>query len=157
MGPKATGSAPSVRVAIEVTTAPAEQETPSEWVVMEEAPPPLPVLEPAVRDRLAQRLSSRTAKTGAAQRIQSAWQAGVDSSLRDLQTEDLVRPASIGLQNSCWLGLRVNGSAWCVNRKRAADKILKKEPATRLVAFPSQAEAEAFCLGFGLPDLPSVQ
>ena len=151
----ASSSTGAVRVTVEVVVEPtpvtAEHppEEGTEWEVLN--PPGPPTLEAAVRDRLAGRLSSRQAKGTPVTRITSAWQAGVDSRGLDLRTTDLVRPKSLGIQNSCWLGITVDYEAWCVSKRRQADQRLKQQPSTRLVAFASQAEAEAYCLGLDIP------
>ena len=105
-------------------------------------PDPKPVLEPAVLDRLASRLSSHTAKGVPRLRISSARQAGLDSRDLDLRSVDLVRPESLGGWEFVWIF-----TAWWVLKRKHADRLLKTEPSTRLVAFSSQAEAEAYCVG----------
>ena len=60
-------------------------------------------------------------------RITSAWQAGVDSRGLELRTTDLVRPKSLGIQNSCWLGITVDYEAWCVSKRKQADQRLKQQ------------------------------
>ena len=99
-------------------------------------------------------LSAKCSRAKPAERVTAAWEAGVASRVN---CEDLVRPPSWGLANTCWLGIRVDHTAWLVVRKRTADTLLRKERATRLVAFPSQAEAEAWIVGLGLEGLPSPQ
>ena len=157
MGPKptptaASSSAATVRVTVQVDL-PAPSPEPAERIVVD---PPAQLL-PAVRDRLAARLSSRCAKATPKDRIEAAWRAGQDSRYKDLAFEDLTRPPSLGISNGCWVGVRVDQTVWVVVRRRAADALLRKEPTTRLIAFPSQAEAEAWTLGFGLDQLPSPQ
>ena len=123
MGPKFSSAATpsSVRVTVEVSL-PTGEPDPAEWIFVETA-------------------QARGTPVG---RITAAWKAGQESRDRDLAIEDLVRPPSIGISNGCWLGVRG------LVRKKAADSILKRERSTRLIAFPSQAEAEAWVLGFGL-------
>lgn len=158
MGPKftptaASSSAATVRVTVQVDLPPAAHPESAEWIVVEH---PARLL-PAVRDRLAARLSSRSAKASPIDRIEAAWRAGYDSRDKNLAAEDVVRPPGLGISNSCWLGVRGDQTVWVVVRRRAADVLLRKEPTTRLVAFPSQAEAEAWVLGYGLDQLPSPQ
>ena len=166
MGPKRSAPAASpasVRVTVTVDTTaasdtpaassiPAAPE-PTEWEVV--TPPA--ILPAALRDRLAGRLSAKCSKATPLERIAAAWQAGLDSKSKDLETEDLVRPPSWGLANTCWLGIREDRTAWLVVRKRAADTLLRKEHSTRLVGFASQAEAEAWIVGFGQDGLPTAQ
>ena len=130
-----------------------QEPEPTEWEVVGQPA----TLAPAFRDRLAGRLSAKCSRAKPAERITAAWEAGVASRDKDLNCEDLVRPPSWGLANTCWLGIRVDHTAWLVVRKRTADTLLRKERATRLVAFPSQAEAEAWIVGLGLEGLPSPQ
>ncbi|CAE7420973.1 unnamed protein product [Symbiodinium necroappetens] len=132
MGPKCTptaasSSASTVRVTVQVDL-PAALPEAAEWVVVEHPPR----LLPAVRDRLAARLSSRSAKASPKDRIEAAWEAGYNSRDKDLAAEDVVRPPGLGISNSCWLGVRVDQTVWVVVRRRAA------------------AEAEAWVLGYGL-------
>ena len=150
----ASAASESIRVRVEVIVEPATPtEEQAEWEVIE---PPNPVLEPALRDRLASRLSSRHASKDPKARVSAAWEAGVASRHLDLANEDLVRPPSLGIQNSCWRGIRPDFSGWVASKKRAADRTLRQEQRTRLVAFASQAEAEAYCIGLGLGGLPKA-
>ena len=120
-------------------------EATAEWEVV---PPARPVLQTAVRDRLAKKLTSRKAVVSPKERISAAFEAGISTAALDLLVEEVVPPPSLGIQSSCWLGIRL------AIRHRIALKQLRLEDTTRLVAFASQAEAEAFCLGLGLSTLP---
>ena len=142
----------TVRIEVTVHTA-AAPEAETEWVVVEEEPAAR-TLDPAVRDRLAARLTSKKASRTSLDRITSAFETGLASADLDLTVDDLHRPAGTGLQNSCWLGVRVDHTVWLATKHRTATQRLRKERGTRLVAFASQAEAEAWCLGYGLAELP---
>ena len=95
-----------MRVTITVGPGPTD-EAATEWVLVE---PVAPVLDPSVRDRLVRRLSSRRAQRTLLERITGAFQAGASTAGRDLRTQELVHPPPIGLSNSCWLGIKVDGS-----------------------------------------------
>ena len=110
------------------------------------------MLQGAVRDRLAKKLTPKKAVVSPKERITAAFEAGSATATLDL----LVVPPSLGIQNSCWLGIRPDLTAWLAVRHHAL-KQLRTEDTTRLVAFASQAEAEAFCLGLGLGALPPAQ
>ena len=141
----ATVSGSSLKVSVTVTVEPASNhDDKPEWEVLD---PPAPVLEFAVRNRLAARLSSKQAKVLPRVRIEQAFQAGAESAGRDLHCEEVVPPTAVGIQNSCWLGVRADKSLWAAGKRRTADKHLRKEPTTR-------AEAEAWCLGYGA-DFPA--
>ena len=124
MGPKrviAETSSGSVRVTVTVETPVAPEPEPTEWDLI----PELPVLEAALRDRLANRLSAKCSRATPVQRITAAWQAGADSRGRDLAKEDLVRPglanghAELGLCLSA-TGRLVSGNfgGFCDRRSR---------------------------------------
>ena len=133
---------------------PEELNTESEWVVVPEEPFVPHTLEAAVRDRLAARLSSRLTKVSPVARVERAFEAGVRS-LRSWEHGGVVEaPAPIGIQNSCWVGVATSSRLWFTSKRRTADRILRADPSTRLLAFASQTEAEAWCLGFGHASLP---
>ena len=138
-----------VEVTIEAE-APAEAAT--EWEVVKE---PHPALTCAERDRLAKRLSSRKTTKTPADRITAAFEAGVSCRPLDLLTEDLIGPEGCGIQNSCWIGVRPDHTCWLALRYKAVTKQLRTERDTRVIAFASQAEAEAWCRGFGREELPA--
>lgn len=148
----ASSSRVVVTVEIEATVQSEEPaEATAEWEVV---PPARPVLQTAVRDRLAKKLTSRKAVVSPKERISAAFEAGISTAALDLLVEEVVPPPSLGIQSSCWLGIRPDHTAWLAIRHRIALKQLRLEDTTRLVAFASQAEAEAFCLGLGLSTLP---
>ena len=146
----------SVRVSVVVnegsSPAPSQRAGTSEWEVV--TAPPSRVLAPALCARLAAKLTSR-ANSSAQDRVEAAFAAGVQGEVSLADGTEIVGPPSVGLQNTCWLGVRSTGELWWTGKRRIADQILKKEPSTWLLAFASQTEAEAFCLGLGHSGLPS--
>ncbi|CAE7906556.1 unnamed protein product, partial [Symbiodinium necroappetens] len=110
----------------------------TEWVVVERSPRKL---LPAVCSRLATRLSSK-AKSTPKDRVEAAFAAGLRSeSLLEAGSEPET-PPSVGLQNTCWVGVQSAKHTWWTSRRPTADKILKGEPESWLIPFASQAEAE---------------
>ena len=146
----------SVRVSVVVnegnSPAPSPRADTPEWEVV--TAPPSQVLAPALCARLAARLTSRP-NCSAQTRVEAAFAAGVQCKVSLAEGTEIVGPPSVGLQNTCWLGVRPTGELWWTSKRCIADQILKKESSTWLLAFASQTEAEAFCLGLGRSELPS--
>lgn len=147
----------SVRVSVVVnednSPAPSPRADTSEWEVV--TAPPSRVLAPALCARLAARLTSRANLDSSQARVEAAFAAGVQCEVSLAEGTEIVGPPSVGLQNTCWLGVRPTGDLWWTGKRRIADQILKKEASAWLLAFASQTEAEAFCLGLGRSGLPS--
>ena len=115
-------------VCVEVCLGFAENdEAPTEWELVE---PASAGSDPAVRDRLAQRLNSKKATKTPLERVVAAYQAGVASASLDLRRFDLVRPGFVGMQNSCWLGVRTDKTVWCADKYSSVTKQLRKERGT---------------------------
>ena len=148
-----SGKTTTVHVSITIQTPEPEPPADTEWLVVDDGA--APTLAAAVRDRLAAKLTSRKTSRSAKDRVCSAFQCGVNSRALNLADSDLLRPPATGLQNSCWLAVQIDYTVLCATRYRDVTKQLKAAPTTRVVAFASQAEAEAWCLGFGLDALPS--
>ena len=64
---------------------------------------------------------------GARARIEAAFEAGAQSSGLDLAEEDLIAPPSPGIQNSTWLGVAADRTAWIALRylSRSEDAVAR--------------------------------
>ena len=91
------------------------------------------VLNPDIRAQLSARLSSRLT-CSPSERVDNAFQAGVESKTAILAGHAVVGPSSTGLQNSFWLGIRSQSRLWFVTKRCTADRLVRAEPGTTLAA-----------------------